>query len=70
MHKHECVKCRRTYSDADPEPYLCAPCKKEKQAIAARVDAQFAPRPKAKSMLEEYYALPNAPGTNFKLYRP
>lgn len=44
MYSHECTKCRSQYSDSDPEAYLCASCLKEKRAIAAQIDAQFAGR--------------------------
>lgn len=56
MFTHNCTKCRAVYSDTDSEPYLCPPCVAERKAVAARVDAEFAVKPRAevKSALQEF----------------
>jgi len=56
MYQHNCTKCRAVYSDREAEPYLCASCTEERKAVAARVDAEFASKPRAtvKSALQEF----------------
>ena len=57
-YQHKCIKptCKETYSDEDPDAYYCQSCTKEKNKIAAQVDAKFAGAPKTqeKSALQEY----------------
>ena len=44
--KHNCIKCKTSYQDNDPDDYYCSPCVTEKNAIAKEIDAKFANRPK------------------------
>lgn len=41
MHQHQCVKCKITYQDSDPEAYYCGSCLKEKHRIASEVDKKM-----------------------------
>lgn len=52
--KHKCIKCTAEYSDNDPDDYLCLKCRGAKAEIAAQIDSNFVPRPKAPTMLEQY----------------
>lgn len=46
MSLFKCIKpqCQREYESPEDEAYLCEPCRKEKKAIADKIDAQFASR--------------------------
>ena len=48
MTTHVCIKpqCGATYEDSDPDPYYCPSCVIEKKALAAKIDASLASRPK------------------------
>lgn len=52
QYSHKCIKigCDTTYSDEDPDAYLCAVHIEEKNQIAKEIDAKFANRPKEKVM--------------------
>ena len=56
MHSHQCTKCRASYQDEDPDPYLCDPCKVERQRVAKEIDAKFAGRvsEQSESDLKQY----------------
>lgn len=43
---HECIKCKKTYQDNEPDAYLCTQCIELKKIIAKEIDAQFASRPR------------------------
>jgi len=44
---HHCIgSCGRQYTDTDPDAYYCEPCRENRKAIAAAVDAKLASRPK------------------------
>lgn len=49
---HNCIKCKQSYSDTDPEPYYCENCNKERLEIAKKIDAQMAHRPKRETVSE------------------
>lgn len=53
---HQCIKCRTSYQDSDPDAYLCASCTAQRKALAAQVDAQFESRPRVQpvSALQEH----------------
>lgn len=53
---HPCMKCGTSYTDNDPDQYLCASCIEVKKVIAAQVEASLATRPQrqSKSLLQEY----------------
>lgn len=53
---HECIKCRASYQDSDPDAYLCPSCQEAKKAIAAQIDAQFSSKARVtvKSELQEF----------------
>lgn len=50
MFEHSCIKCRNTYSDTDPDDYYCPTCAEQKKAIAEKVDAILATRPRKNTM--------------------
>lgn len=45
---HTCIRatCAKKYEDNDEEPYYCPECQAEKKALAAKIDAQVAARPR------------------------
>ncbi len=63
-YSHSCIKCKTKYQDNDPDAYLCATCKEERKAIAARVDATIGSRPRKNivSPLQEYDNAPKVRG--------
>ena len=58
MFTHTCIKpgCGEQYQDTDQEAYYCDACKAANKAIAEKVDAKLASRPKRSqtSALQEY----------------
>jgi predicted nucleic acid-binding Zn-ribbon protein len=50
MNQHQCIKCKAVYRDNDTEAYLCEPCVSSKNAIAAKIDAEFSARPHVEPM--------------------
>lgn len=56
--KHTCIKvgCANTYKSNEPDPYYCATCQEANKALAAKIDAQVAARPKKSrySAVKEY----------------
>lgn len=47
-YKLACIKCSTEYTDVDPDPYLCDPCKVIKNKIAKEIDAKMARIPSVK----------------------
>lgn len=67
-YNHKCIKCKNSYSDTDPEPYLCPPCIDIKNAIAKEVDAKMSgrvSRKKSQTDLEVYDEICKARGSRF-----
>ena len=66
MFTHVCVKpgCGASYKTKDPDPYYCEDCLREKNALAKRIDAQVAARPKRNrtSALADYDNSPKVHG--------
>lgn len=52
--QHNCVKCSQEYQSVEQDAYLCDKCEGNKKKIAEQIDRQFAPRPKAETILERY----------------
>ena len=65
---HKCIRCSSEYEDADPEPYYCSHCFTKQRQLAAEIDKNHVPRPKGKSLLQEYDEAPKGPG-GFMIYR-
>ena len=38
MFRVNCIKCRKPYEDAEPDPYLCSDCIKERNTIASQIN--------------------------------
>ena len=65
---HKCIKCTKEYQEDDPEPYYCESCLAQKRELATKIDTTFVPRPRVKSLLQEYDEAPKGPG-GFMIYR-
>lgn len=52
VYTHQCIKCKSSYQDEDPDVYLCETCTKAKLEIAAKIDAEFAMRSRMEPMSE------------------
>lgn len=68
MYNHICIKpaCGNKYTENDPDPYYCFDCRKEKEALAKRIDKKFqtTENRSAPSFQEQIDAMPKLPGTN------
>ncbi len=49
--KLNCIKCAEQYESNDPDPYYCSPCETEKKALAKKIDAEIATRPRESKKL-------------------
>lgn len=51
MHQHTCIKptCDKSYESEEAEAYYCPSCEEANKAIAKKIDAQIASRPKRKT---------------------
>lgn len=45
-YSHNCIKCKASYQDSDPDPFYCESCTVEKKRIAAEIDKKFASQPR------------------------
>lgn len=56
MYTHNCIKpgCSNTYTTEDPDPYYCASCEKQKNVVAAQIDATVHTSAPAHSALREF----------------
>lgn len=57
-----CIRCKIPYEEEGVEAYYCASCLLTKKELAAQIDANYVPRPKVKTALEEYDEAPKGPG--------
>lgn len=50
--KHSCIKpaCDNSYESNDPDAYYCPSCVEVNKALAKKIDAQVAARPKRKAV--------------------
>ena len=55
MTNHNCIKCKASYQDNDPDDYYCPPCNVERKVIAAEIDKKMGtlPRRAAPSVFKE-----------------
>lgn len=62
MSEYTCIKpaCENKYKSDDGEAYYCPNCKEANKAIAAKVDAQIASRPKKRKTTSSWQEYDNA----------
>ena len=38
---HQCIKCKSSYSDEDPDPYYCEPCNAARLQVIKEMDGKY-----------------------------
>lgn len=68
-YSHNCLSCKTSYKDTDPDPYYCSLCVEKRKKIAQQIDAKLVNRvtQHVESDLQRYDRLRTSKG--FVMYK-